>query len=128
MTYFEIVKTMHVACAIATLISFSFRGILMMAGSSLLRAKPIKIIPHIIDTILLVSAILLAMEIYQYPFVHDWLTAKLIALVAYIITGTIALKRGKSKSTRIGFFFLSLMIFFYIVAVARTHNAWIFLS
>ncbi|ARU56065.1 SIRB family inner membrane protein [Oleiphilus messinensis] len=93
-----------------------------MLNSRLLHTRLIRVLPHIVDTVLLVSAILLTLQIHQYPFVNDWLTAKLIALLAYIAVGTFALKRGKTKSLRILLFFIALAIFFYILAVARTHS------
>ncbi|WP_087461095.1 SirB2 family protein [Oleiphilus messinensis] len=122
MTYYLLIKQVHIICVIATLILFSFRGILMMLNSRLLHTRLIRVLPHIVDTVLLVSAILLTLQIHQYPFVNDWLTAKLIALLAYIAVGTFALKRGKTKSLRILLFFIALAIFFYILAVARTHS------
>jgi uncharacterized membrane protein SirB2 len=58
----------------------------------------------------------------QYPFVDGWLTAKLLALLAYIVLGTIALKRGKTRPARITAFFLALAVFAYLVAVALSHQ------
>ena len=78
--------------------------------------------PHIIDTILLVSAILLTMQIQQYPFVQGWLTAKVLALVAYIVIGAIGLKYGSTKKIRISAWLVAIAIFVYIVLVALTHQ------
>jgi uncharacterized membrane protein SirB2 len=111
-----------------TFISFSMRGIWMIQESHWLQQRLVKIVPHIIDTALLFSGITLAIIIHQYPGTHTWLTAKLLALLLYIIIGSIALKRGKTKTVRIIAFLGALAVFFYLVTVAllRTANplAW----
>jgi uncharacterized membrane protein SirB2 len=82
----------------------------------------VKVVPHIIDTTLLVSAILLAVQLRLYPFVHAWLTAKVLALIAYIVVGAIGLKYGKTKKTRIAAWICAITIFLYIVSVALTRQ------
>jgi uncharacterized membrane protein SirB2 len=58
----------------------------------------------------------------QYPLVHGWLTAKLFALIAYIVLGTLALKRGKTKAQRVTAWIAALLVFGYMLAVARAHD------
>lgn len=118
-----VLKHLHMTCAVLTLISFSLRGFWMFIESPLLQKKTARILPHIIDTLLLTSAIALTFTIDQYPVQDAWLSAKVIALIAYIIFGTFALKRGKTQTIRATCFVISLIIFAYIVAVARTHQA-----
>ena len=116
-------KHLHMTCAVLTLISFSLRGFWMFIDSPLLQKKAVRVLPHIIDSLLLASAIALTITIQQYP-VHDaWLSAKVAALIAYIIFGTFALKRGRTQTIRATCFVISLLIFAYIIAVARTHQA-----
>ena len=79
---------------------------------------------------LLASAIALAVAIENYPGTHDWLSAKVAGLVLYIVLGSIALKRGRTRTVRTGAFFAALGVFAYIVAVAFTKSpagpiAWI---
>ncbi len=88
----------------------------------MLRRKLVRILPHIIDTILLASAIALLFRIQQYPFSHQWLTAKVVALVAYIILGTYALKRGGTKKVRIRALIGAYAVFFYMLGVALSHD------
>lgn len=116
-------KHLHMTCALLTFLSFSLRGYWMFANSRCLQHKLVRVLPHFIDTLLLGSAIALTVTIQQYPFQNAWLTAKLLALVVYILLGTIALKRGKTKRVRALFFGLSLAVFGYIFWVARTHQA-----
>lgn len=115
-----LLKQIHVSTAVISITLFVVRGIWMMAWPHLLTLKTVRVIPHIVDTILLASALLLAWHISQYPFMHGWLTAKIIALAVYIVLGSIALKYGSSKSVRIIAWVLALATFAYIVAVAIT--------
>lgn len=119
-------KHIHLTCVLLTFILFSVRGFWMLTGSSKLQLKWVKVAPHIIDTCLLISAISLAMVLQLSPFAHDWLLAKIVGLVVYILLGTIALKRGKTKSVRTTAFVLALLTFVYIVKVALTKSIAIF--
>ena len=100
---------------------FLLRGIWMMQGSRLLAARFVRISPHVIDTLLLLSAIGLSVMTQQYPFTHHWLTVKLLALVAYILLGVFALRRGRTPGVRKACFAGALVVFGFIVAVALTH-------
>ena len=117
-----IAKDIHVSCVILTFILFFIRGVWMIVDSDLLQRKWTKRVPPVIDTILLASAIVLSVNIYQYPFVHAWLTAKVVALFLYIGLGMLALTYGKTKKIRILNWVAAQLCFIYIVAVAITKN------
>lgn len=117
-----VAKDIHVACVIVTFILFFVRGLWMILDSDLLQRKWTKRIPPVVDTILLASAIVLAVTIHQYPFVHAWLTAKVVALLFYIGLGLLALTYGKTKKIRIINWLAAQLCFIYIVAVALTKN------
>ena len=121
-------KTVHVACAILSISGFALRGILMLADSRLLAARFARVAPHVVDTVLLASALWLSALIGQYPFVHGWLTAKVLALIAYIVLGTVALKRARGKAARAIAFALALGAAAYIVSVALTRDPLGFLA
>jgi len=94
----------------------------MISGSANLKLRWVKIAPHIIDTLLLASAITLAVQMHLSPLEHSWLMAKIIALLAYIGIGTVALKEGRSKQVRVSAWLLGLATFMYIVSVALTRS------
>ena len=94
----------------------------MLLGSDLLQRRWVKLTPPVIDTVLLASAIVVSITIQQYPFVHTWMTAKVIALLLYIGLGMLALTYGKTKTVRTGAWIAAQLCFFYIVAVAMTKN------
>jgi uncharacterized membrane protein SirB2 len=119
---YALLKHIHVATVVITFVLFVTRGIWMLVESPRLQAKWVKILPHVNDALLLASGIGLAVLLGQYPFVNGWLTAKLLALLAYIVLGAVALKRGKTKSIRTTAFVMALAVFAYLVAVALTHN------
>jgi len=116
-------KTLHVACAILSVSGYFLRGLLMLRDSALLNNRWVKVTPHVIDTLLLASAIVLAVRLQQYPFVHGWLTAKVLALVAYIVLGAIGLRYGRTRRIRVVAWLAALLTFGYIVAVALTRQA-----
>jgi len=121
MTYL-LVKHVHVSCVVLSLAGFVTRGALMLVNSSMLQARFVRIAPHVVDTVLLASAIWLTLMIGQYPFVQGWLTAKVAGLVVYIALGSIALKPGRLRTTRIAAFAGALCAAAYVVSVALTKD------
>jgi len=71
---------------------------------------------------LLLSAISLAIMIGQYPFAADWVTAKVFGLIAYILLGTVAIKRGRTPTVRAAAFVGALVVYAWIVSIAITKN------
>jgi len=114
----ETIKHIHVITVLISISGFILRGIWMIKDSPLLKRRWVKITPHINDAVLLVSGITLAIMIQQYPFVHGWLTAKIIALLIYIGLGFKTFRFGKSKQQRITTWMLAIFVFIYMVTVA----------
>ncbi|MHB8621831.1 MAG: SirB2 family protein [Sulfuricaulis sp.] len=113
-----ILKYIHVASALLSISGYLMRGVWMMRESPRLQQTWVKVVPHIVDSILIVSAILLAIQVRQYPFVQAWLTAKVFALIAYVVVGAIGLKYGATKKIRIAAWLSAIAIFAYIFLVA----------
>lgn len=116
------VKYLHLACIAISGAGFILRGVLMMRGSPLLAARWMNILPHVVDTLLLASALVLVLLSAQYPFVAAWVTAKVFGLIGYIILGTLALKRAATRRGRIACWLAALAVFSWIVSVALTKN------
>ena len=115
-------KHLHVTCVVLSGLGFMLRGYWMLVGSARLQRPWVRVLPHGVDSLLLGSALTLAVLSGQYPFVQGWLTAKVLALLAYIGCGSVALKRGRSKAVRGIFFVMALSCFAYIVSVALTRH------
>ena len=119
---YTLLKNLHVACVVLSGTGFVLRGVWMMQGSPMLARRWVRLVPHVMDTVLLASAIALAVISGQYPLAHGWLTAKVVGLIAYIVLGSIALKRGRTLGVRIAAFCGALLAFTYLIAVAITKS------
>lgn len=123
----ETIKWIHVGCGLLSGSGFFVRGLLMLRESTLLQARPIKILPHVVDTFLLISAIVLASQWGWAALQQPWLVAKIVALMIYIGLGMAALRAGRPKSLRVLAWLMALGMFGYIVAVAVTKSPWVFI-
>ncbi|BBO27168.1 SirB family protein [Alteromonas sp. I4] len=85
-------KHLHMTAVGISVLLFVFRFIYGQMNPSFLQKKWVKVVPHIIDTVLLGSAIWLCVILSQYPIVNAWLTAKVIGVIGYILFGLLALK------------------------------------
>jgi len=115
------VKLVHVGAAALSIALFALRGAWMLRAPQRLQRGWVRIAPHLIDTVLLASALWLAWQLGT-DGTRGWLWAKVIALCAYIALGTIALKRGRTRGVRIVAFAAALATFGYIVSVAVTKS------
>ena len=85
------VKHLHVTCVILSITGFFLRGLIVLRGGILPKSLWLRMAPHVNDTVLLGAALTLAHLSEQYPFVVNWVTAKVFGLIAYIILGSLAL-------------------------------------
>ncbi|MGD9870665.1 MAG: SirB2 family protein [Thauera sp.] len=121
--FYYAIKNLHITCVVLSAAGFLLRGVWMITGNPLLQHRLTRIVPHLVDTTLLLSAITLTVMIQQYPFVAGWATAKILGLIVYILLGTVALKRGRTREVRIGAFVAALLVYLWIVSVALTKHA-----
>ena len=113
-----IIKDIHVTFVVLTFLSFSIRVYWMYTGSAFLQNRVVKTLPHIIDTILLLSGLAMAVMYYGVFYRRPWLVLKLVCVVIYIILGVVALKSGKTRTIRIGAAIGAWLVFFYIIYIA----------
>jgi uncharacterized membrane protein SirB2 len=119
---YAVFKHLHLAFVGLSGLLFVGRGLLMLQNSPALQQRWLRIVPHVVDTLLLASAVALAVTTHQYPGTDNWLSAKLVGLVVYIVLGTVALKAGRTRGVRAAAFVGALLAFAYIVAVAITKS------
>ena len=119
---YTILKQVHQATVVASICGFVLRGFWMLIESPLLEHRATRTLPHVNDTVLLISAVWLSLLIQQYPFVNSWLTAKLLGLLAYIILGMYALTRGQTRAGRTVYLVLAVVVFCYVASVALHKN------
>jgi len=118
-----LILQIHVASALISIAGFTVRGIGMLRESAWRRGRIARVLPHVVDTILLLTGLVMVVRWQIYPWQQPWLAAKLLGLVAYIALGTVALKRGRSKPIRAASGVAALVVFAYILAAAVTHAA-----
>jgi uncharacterized membrane protein SirB2 len=113
-----LLKHTHVTAVALSFSLFLLRGLWMLADSERLRQRWVRIVPHLVDTVLLASAIGMLLVLRLNPFTRGWLSAKIVALLVYIVLGSVALKRGRTKPIRVTTWLAALATFGYIAAVA----------
>lgn len=113
-------KHLHLTAVGLSILFFVFRFIWSQFDATALSKKWVKILPHIIDTVLLASAIWLCFILSQYPIVNAWLTFKVIGVVLYIVFGLFALKKAKTTLGKWSFFVAALVVLMATAMVAVT--------
>ncbi|MDP6415318.1 MAG: SirB2 family protein [Gammaproteobacteria bacterium] len=101
MNLYYFIKIIHVSCAVLSFSGFILRGYWMLQESEWLQHKISRVLPHLIDTVLLVSAIALVIMSRQYPTLVNWVSIKIGLLLLYIVLGSFTLKRGRTRQIRI---------------------------
>ena len=120
--YIEI-RTVHIWAVAASGLLFALRcGAFNLLGATWPRALPARLLSWTIDTILLTAALMLMTVVGQYPFADPWLTVKVLLLAVYIGLGTLAFAAARSRPMQIGASIAALMVFGFIVTVARAHH------
>ena len=117
-----LVKYLHVTCVLISVSLFVLRGTLQLQSKPWRQWRLLRVAPHIVDTVLLGSALWLVWRSGQYPFVDGWLTAKVLALLVYIGLGMRALGKNTPASQRPVYFAAALLSVAYIVGVALTRS------
>ncbi|MBK5937088.1 MAG: SirB2 family protein [Halorhodospira halophila] len=118
----QVLLSTHALAAVVSLGLFIARGILMFRGSAALENKVLRVAPQVADTVLLLTAVVLMVMIAQYPFVDGWLTVKLLGLIAYIVLGVIALRRGRTRQIRMAAFIGGIAVFGYLYLYSITRE------
>lgn len=113
-----LLKTIHFVAAGLSISGFVLRLNWMVTGSPLLQARLTRVVPHIVDTVLLASAIAMLIGWRLAPWQAFWLSYKVLALLIYIVLGSIALKRGRTRQQRLLAGVAAVLVFASIVAAA----------
>lgn len=115
---YALVKQLHLLTVFLSWALFFVRGVWMIGDSPRLGARWVRVAPHVNDTVLLLAALYLA----SFYGAQPWIIAKVVALVAYILIGMLALRRGPTKPARVAAWVSAQLVFVYIIAVAITKN------
>ena len=113
---------MHISAVLASGLLFLLRGLAVQLGWSAAMAAPVRYLSYSIDTVLLTAALMLVTLSHQYPFVHSWLTVKVLLVICYVVLGSFALKRGRTSRIRLACWISALLVYGLIISIARTHD------
>jgi uncharacterized membrane protein SirB2 len=111
-------KHLHITCVVLSFSFFLTRFYWRLNAPEKLQQTWVKITPHFVDTVLLASAIALAWLAQLNPLQHPWLFGKILALINYIVCGSVALKYSPSRQGQILAFCGALFSFVVIVSLA----------
>ncbi|MFL6692011.1 MAG: SirB2 family protein [Ramlibacter sp.] len=115
-------KLVHQAAVTLSITGFVARGAGALMDARWVTSRPAKSLPHVVDSVLLLSALTLAWTLRLTPGDAPWLLAKVIGLVLYIGLGVIALRPGRPLAVRATAWVLALVVIGWIVSVAITKN------
>ncbi len=116
------IKSVHVAAVLASGGLFTLRGLLVLGGHVWAMSAPLRYLSYSIDTVLLTAALMLATMLPGAVFANGWLAVKLTLLVLYVLLGSFALKRGRSRHMRMVCFVAAITVYAFMYSVARTHQ------
>lgn len=120
--FYEEIRFVHIAAVVASGALFALRGLAFNLGAGWARAAPLRFLSYTIDTVLLTAALMLMTIVQQYPFVDAWLTVKVVLLIVYILLGILALREGRPRELRMFCCFAALLVYLFIISVARQHD------
>ena len=121
-------KLVHISAATISFVGFAARGLGVLSGAAWVRHRITRTIPHVIDSVLLLSALGMLWLVRLSPWALPWLRAKIIALLIYIAIGVLALRAvpagqtGRTRTVRLVAWIAALAVFGYIVSVALTKD------
>jgi uncharacterized membrane protein SirB2 len=121
MTSFFLVRSIHLTSVALSITGFVARVFLRVGKPALLRTRAIKVVPHVLDTVLLVSALRLAMLVGVQANTR-WLATKIGGVFLYIILGNVALRHGRTTRTCVTSALAAVLVFAFVASVARTHS------
>ncbi len=123
--FYPQIKQFHVFIALLSGALFALRGAFVLGGARWPLAAPVRWTSYAIDTALLTAALMLLTILPGAMFANGWLAVKIALLVAYVVLGVFALKRARSRTSRLLFYLAALAAFLAIYATARTHQPWV---
>jgi len=123
-----VVKTVHQTAVGISFLGFFARGIGTFTRASWVQMRVARTLPHVVDTILLLSAVTLAWLYRLNPVDAPWLLAKIVGLVLYVALGIVALRPGRPMALRVSVWVAALLVFLWIASVAITKSPRGFLS
>ena len=117
------IKAVHVTAVLLSGALFVARGLLVQAGRPRVAMSALaRYTSYTVDTVLLTAALMLVTILPGAMFANHWLTFKLALLLAYVVLGSMALKRARTPLARALFFVAALVVYTAMLGIARAHH------
>ena len=121
--FYAQIKSVHVAAVLSSGGLFLLRGVFLQTGAQrLAMSAPVRYLSYSIDTVLLTAALMLLTILPHAVFANGWLGVKLGLILTYVVLGSVALKRGRSPRVRRVCYVLALLVFGFVLTIARAHH------
>jgi uncharacterized membrane protein SirB2 len=121
MDYF-LIKAVHQTAVALSISGFLIRGLATLANARWVQGRAAKTIPHVVDTVLLLSAVTLVWMLRLPPLATPWLMAKIAGLLVYVAFGMVALRPSLPVALRSMAGVAALVTVGWIVSVAITKD------
>jgi uncharacterized membrane protein SirB2 len=122
MEFYPQIRHVHILAVVLSGSLFALRGAFALAGARWPHAAGTRYLSYAIDTTLLTAALMLLTILPGAMFANGWLATKLALVVAYVVLGVLALRRGRTRGIRLGCFVAALLVFATIFGIARMHH------
>lgn len=121
--HYLLVKNIHIGLVLLSGSLFVLRGLwVLLLGSGSGLQKKVNRLSYVIDTCLLLAALLLLMILNYAPLSAAWLQAKLFLLVLYVVFGVFAFRNKYSMRVRWFAYAVALLCFAGMYYSARLHQ------
>jgi uncharacterized membrane protein SirB2 len=117
-----LLKQIHASLALVSIAGFILRWCWRMMQSPLAQLRSVRIVPHVIDTLFLATAILIGIMVSDDALSAAWFSAKIIGLVLYILLGMAAMRSAPVVGRSLPPFITAVLVFAWIATVARTKS------
>lgn len=120
--FYPQIKHAHIGLALLSGSLFALRGALLLGGVRWPNAVAVRYLSYTIDTALLTAAMMLLTILPAALYANGWLAVKIVLLVAYVVLGVFALRRGRTRRARTICYLAALLVFAQIYCIARAHH------
>lgn len=121
--HYVLVKNIHISLVLLSGSLFVLRGLwVLLAGSGAALQKKVNRVSYVIDTCLLLAALLLLIILDFAPLSAAWLQVKLVLLVLYVMFGVFAFRNKYSMPVRWLAYAAALLCFAGMYYSARLHQ------
>lgn len=120
--FYPQIKFFHLLCVVLSGVLFSVRASAACLGASWPQMAPLRYLSYGIDTALLTAAMMLLSILPPGYFANGWLWVKLGLLVCYVVLGSFALKRGRTRRLRIMCLGFAILTYLMMASIALAHH------